>query len=129
METTDSQDRPERGGGQKRAGLEVDRLFAALVKLRGSDLHLRVGLPPGVRIKGSLRPLNRGPIDREEMARLCKPLLDERTRPIFERDGGADFAYTVECDGEERRFRVNLLQQLGNYGLVARLVNNFIPDL
>jgi twitching motility protein PilT len=34
----------------------------------------------------------------------------------------------VECDGDERRFRVNLLQQLGNLGLVARLVNNFIPN-
>ena len=40
-----------------------------------------------------------------------------------------DFAYTVECDGEVRRFHVDLLQQLGNFGLVARLVNNFIPNL
>ena len=62
------------------------------------------------------------------MVRLCLPLLNDRTRPIFERDGGADFAYSVECDGEERRFRVNLLQQLGNLGMVARLVNNVIPD-
>ncbi len=75
-----------------------------------------------------MRPLNRGPIDSEEMVRLCLPLLNDRTRPIFERDGGADFAYSVQCDGEERRFRVNLLQQLGNLGLVARLVNNVIPN-
>jgi len=129
METTDGQDRLARAFGHKRAGLEIDRLFGALVKLGGSDLHLRVGLPPGVRIRGSLRPLNRGPIDGEEMVRLCMPMLNERTQPIFERDGGADFAYIAQCDGEERRFRVNLLQQLGNLGLVARLVNNFIPDL
>ena len=128
METTDRADRVARASGPKRAVLEIDRLFGALVKLGGSDLHLRVGLPPGIRIRGSLRPLNRGPIDSEEMCRLCVPLLNERTQPIFERDGGADFAYTVECDGEERRFRVNLLQQLGSLGLVARLVNNVIPD-
>ncbi len=129
MATTDGEDRTAAAPSRKRAGLEIDRLFAALVKLGGSDLHLRVGLPPGVRVRGSLRPLNRGPIDSDEMVRLCKPLLNERTQPIFERDGGADFAYTVDCDGEPRRFRVNLLQQLGHFGLVARLVNNFIPDL
>jgi twitching motility protein PilT len=128
METTEEKDQIARGFGRKRAALEIDRLFGALVKLGGSDLHLRVGLPPGIRIRGSLRPLNRGPIDSEEMVRLCLPLLNDRTRPIFERDGGADFAYAVDCEGTERRFRVNLLQQLGHLGLVARLVNNVIPN-
>ena len=37
-------------------------------------------------------------------------------------------AYTVDVDGTEWRFRVNMLQQLGKIGLVARRVNNFIPD-
>ncbi|MDP7304081.1 MAG: twitching motility protein PilT, partial [Pirellulaceae bacterium] len=39
--------------------LEIDKLFKALVKLEGSDLHLKVGRPPLVRTKGELRPLNR----------------------------------------------------------------------
>ena len=50
--------------------LEIDKLFRALVKLEGSDLHLKVDCPPHVRVKGTLRPLNRGPIDDEEMVRL-----------------------------------------------------------
>ena len=33
------------------------------------------------------------PIDRKQMVKLCFPMLDERTRNIFDRDGGADFAY------------------------------------
>jgi twitching motility protein PilT len=117
-------DRPSSKPGE----LEVDKLFRATIRLKGSDLHLRVGLPPCVRIKGSLRQLNRGPLDDAEMERLLLPLLNERNRRIFEENGGADFAYTVECDGELRRFRVNMLRQLGSMGLVARLVNNFIPD-
>ncbi|HXG11905.1 MAG TPA: PilT/PilU family type 4a pilus ATPase [Gemmataceae bacterium] len=108
--------------------LEVDKLFRATIRLKGSDLHLRVGSPPTVRIKGALRQLNRGPIDDAEMNRLLLPLLDERNRRIFEETGGADFAHTVECDGEVRRFRVNMLRQLGHLGLVARLVNNYIPS-
>jgi twitching motility protein PilT len=108
--------------------LEVDKLFAAVVKLEGSDLHLKVDCPPHVRVKGSLRPLNRGPIDDEEMRRLLMPMMDERNRRIFEETGGADFAHVVEVDGVRWRFRVNLLNQMGHMGLVSRRVSNWIPD-
>ncbi|MCA9236113.1 MAG: PilT/PilU family type 4a pilus ATPase [Planctomycetales bacterium] len=108
--------------------LEIDKLFRATVKFEASDLHLKVGRPPMLRVKGSLRPLDREPIDDEEMVRLCFPLMNERSRKIFDRDGGADFAHMCECDGVNWRFRVNLLQQLGHVGLVARRVNSWIPD-
>lgn len=111
----------------KHKELEIDKLFRACVKLEGSDLHLKVGKPPFVRVNGTLRPLNRAPIDDDEMVRLCLPMLDERNRKIFENDGGADFAYTLPVDEVQWRFRVNLLQQLGHVGLVARKVNSWIP--
>src|SRR5438132_13555500 len=115
-------------GSAEQREREIDKLFRALIRLKGSDLHLRTDCQPAVRLRGSLRALNRGPINEEEMEQLCLPLLDKRNQKIFEETGGADFAYTVECDGQRRRFRVNLLRQLGHVGLVARLVNNFIPD-
>src|SRR5262245_37474527 len=108
--------------------LEIDKLFKALVKLEGSDLHLKVGRPPYVRVKGSLRPLSRGPIEDEEMVRLIFAMFDDRRRTIFEETGGADFAHVVDVDGTSWRFRVNVLQQLGHVGMVARRINNFIPD-
>jgi twitching motility protein PilT len=111
----------------KKLDLEIDKIFRAVVKLEASDLHLKVSRPPMVRVKGSLRPMNRGPIDDDEMIRLCFPMMNERNRKIFDKDGGADFAYSCECDGVMWRFRVNLLQQLGHVGLVARRVNNFVP--
>jgi twitching motility protein PilT len=108
--------------------LEIDKLFRACVKLEASDLHLKVGKPPMVRVKGELRPMNRGPIDDEEMVRLCFPLMNERSRKIFDRDGGADFAHMCLVDTTNWRFRVNLLQQLGHIGMVARRVNSFVPN-
>jgi twitching motility protein PilT len=111
-----------------RKELEVDKLFRACVKLQGSDLHLKVGQAPYVRMRGSLRPLNRDPIMAEEMVRLLFPMLNERNRRIFEEEGGADFAHTVDVDGVSWRFRVNMLQQLGRVGLVARRINNWIPN-
>jgi twitching motility protein PilT len=114
----------------KHQDFEVDKLFRALVKLEGSDLHLKVGLAPYVRVNGSLRPLNRDPIDDDEMLRLILPMikLQERRERIFEEDGGVDFAYTLKVDDKMWRFRVNVLQQLGHIGLVARRVNNYIPN-
>ncbi len=118
----------------KSKDLEIDRYFRALVKLEGSDLHLKVGRPPHVRIRGELRPLNRPPIEEEEMTRMLFALMDAdprlapRRREIFERDGGVDFAHFIDVDGRTWRFRVNILQQMGYMGLVARRVNNQIPD-
>lgn len=108
--------------------LEINKLFRACVKLKASDLHLKVGRPPMVRINGTIQPINRGPIDDEEMVRLCFPMMNERNRKIFDHDGGADFAHMLDVDGTNWRFRVNLLQQLGHIGLVARRVNSVVPD-
>ncbi|MCG8585461.1 MAG: Flp pilus assembly complex ATPase component TadA, partial [Pirellulales bacterium] len=108
--------------------LEIDKLFRATIKLEGSDLHLKVGHAPVVRVNGALRALKRDPITEEEMERLCRSLLDDRTSNIFEEDGGADFAHMVDYEDSQWRFRVNLLQQMGHMGMVARRVNNYIPD-
>ncbi len=108
--------------------LDVNKLFRACVKLEASDLHLKVGRPPLVRIGGTLRPMQRGPIEDDEMVGLLLPLMNDRNRKIFDRDGGADFAHTLEVEDVKWRFRVNLFQQLGHIGLVARRVNSFIPD-
>jgi twitching motility protein PilT len=110
--------------------LGIDKLFRAVVKFEASDLHLKVGMPPYVRVTGSLRPLNRGPIDEQEMLTLLKPLLehDGRRMKIFEENGGVDFAHSVKIDDKRWRFRVNVLQQMGSLGMVARRVNNWIPD-
>ena len=114
----------------KQNDLEIDKLFRALVKLEGSDLHLKTGCAPFVRVAGSLRPLNRGPLSPEEMNRLVRPLFenDVRRKRIFDDEGGVDFAYSLNVDDKRWRFRINVMQQMGNVGLVARRVNNWIPN-
>ncbi|MHB8861319.1 MAG: type IV pilus twitching motility protein PilT [Pirellulaceae bacterium] len=89
---------------------------------------MKVGQPPIVRVNGKLKQLNRGPIDLEEMCRLLFPMMNKRHRAIFDKQGGTDFAHTVNVEGEIWRFRVNMLTQMGKIGLVARRVSNWIPD-
>ncbi|MBO52151.1 MAG: twitching motility protein PilT [Planctomycetaceae bacterium] len=108
--------------------LEVDKIFRQLIKHEGSDLHMQVGKAPILRVKGTLRELQMEPIDREHMQQLFGPMMDARSRKIFDENGGTDFAHVVEYEGETWRFRVNLFIQLGNWGMVARKVERWIPD-
>ena len=107
--------------------IEINKIFRQAVKHDCSDIHLQVGRPPVFRIKGTLRELQMDPIGEEEMIKLCFPMLDQRNLDIFHRDGGADFAKFVDYEGENWRFRVNLMTQLGMTGMVARKIERAIP--
>ena len=108
--------------------IEVNKFFRALVKLEGSDLHMKVGKPPCVRVRNELKPLNHPPLERREMAEYLVAMMNERSRRIFDDEGGADFSHTCEVDGVRWRFRVNILQQNGCMGLVARRISIKIPN-
>jgi twitching motility protein PilT len=108
---------------------EANKLFRMVMKLKGSDLHLKVGLPPALRLAGVLRTMQLPPLTGAEMERLMFPLLTPRQKEILENTGGADFAHIiVDPNGDETRFRVNLFKQRGRLSLVARRVNTSIPD-
>ncbi len=107
---------------------EANKLFRMVMKHQGSDLHLKVGLPPCMRMGGVLRQMSLPALTIPEMERLMYPLLTPRTRAILEEEGGADFAHIVYDGKLETRFRVNLFRARGKLSLVARRVNSSIPD-
>ncbi len=111
-----------------RPELEIDKIFRQLIRYGGSDLHMQVGKPPILRVKGTLRELQMDPIDKEQMLQLFMPMMDERNARIFEDERGADFSYVVEYEGEPWRFRVNLFIQMDRPGMVSRKVERSIPD-
>jgi len=107
---------------------EANKLFRMVMKHKGSDLHLKVGLAPAMRLAGVLRQMQLPPLTDTEMERLMFPLLSSRQKSILEETGGIDFAHIV-LDGKiEVRFRVNLFRQRGKLSLVARRVNTSIPN-
>ncbi len=108
---------------------EANKLFRMVMKYKGSDLHLKVGLAPAMRLAGVLRQMQLPPLTGAEMERLMFPLLSPRQKQILEDTGGIDFAHIVfEPNGDETRFRVNLFRQRGRLSLVARRVNTSIPN-
>jgi len=105
---------------------EVNKLFRMVMKHEGSDLHLKVGLPPMMRLRGDIRRMEMRPLTQTDMERLLLPTLDEKKRKILDEEGGVDYSYVIGAD--ECRFRVSLFRQRGRLSLVARRVNTKIPS-
>ena len=90
-----------------------------MVEKGGSDLHLKVGRPPTVRIAGDLHPLSQQPLKPEELKALAEQIMTPRQVKEFAEHKEADFAIGVPGVG---RFRTNVYQQRGTLAYVFRAI-------
>ena len=99
---------------------ELERLLTLLDQWDGSDLHLKAGAPPRIRVDGLLRTLEDEPhFTADDTFALAMEIMPERLRDIFEEKHEADFAYSVHGLG---RFRTNAFLQRGSVALAMRRV-------
>ncbi|HEV3385229.1 MAG TPA: PilT/PilU family type 4a pilus ATPase [Gemmata sp.] len=104
---------------------EINRLFRTVMLHKGSDLHLKAGLPGMMRLRGVIQKMNTPVLNQDLLERMIFPILREKDKKVLEDTGGADFAHVIGDD--EARYRVNLLKQRGRFAMVARLVSQNIP--
>jgi twitching motility protein PilT len=97
----------------------LKQLLLQLRERRGSDLHIKVGTPPRMRIDGSLCAIDEACPTADDTARLAEALLPKERLAEFEAGGEADFALEREGIG---RFRANVYRQQGTVALVFRAV-------
>ena len=95
----------------------------ACIKLKASDLIMKAGQPPKVRVRGALKPLDTEAVSPEEFMSIAKHILDEDGVADLKKLGSADFAY--DYDGQNR-FRVNLFQARGKLSCACRLITSNI---
>lgn len=103
---------------------ELNKYFKAAIKTRASDLHLKVGQPPKLRLFGELKNTTGEVMTDKRIEELVFEILSPAQKDFFLEHGTLDFAH--EVDGEHR-FRTNLFRQRGMISLAARRVNSFIP--
>ncbi len=103
----------------------IDTLFDQLLAQGGSDLHLSIGYPPTIRVRGLLDPIRDTPVDADEMHRLLDEILDDKRRAEFAERHDLDFAYSY---GERARFRANYLMKTTGPGAVFRTIPSQIPS-
>jgi len=104
----------------------IDDLLRVVVEREASDLHLKTGSPPVLRIHGALTPYDDSRITPEEMQEALEHITTEEQRNRFDREMELDFAYSI---AELARFRVNAAFQRGAVSLVFRQVNWRIPTI
>ena len=105
----------------------VDDLLRLMLERGGSDLHLTVGSPPGIRQRGELIPVeNMKPLSPRDTMDMLLSLLSEEQRRRFETELELDFAYSIPGVS---RFRANVFQQRNSMGAVFRVIPIKIPTL
>ncbi len=95
----------------------------ASIKLEASDLIMKSGQVPKLRIRGQLKPLDTERVSAEEFIGIAKHILDEEQWADLHKFGSADFAYDYD---ETTRYRVNLFQARGKLSLAARRISSNI---
>lgn len=102
----------------------LEKYFQAMIRAKASDLHLKAGSPPHVRINSVIRPTRAELLTGEEIDSLAMELLTAKQRLFFEEHGSIDIAH--ELEGSDR-FRLNIFRQRGHTSISARRVTLEIP--
>jgi twitching motility protein PilT len=106
--------------------VEIGELLSFTKQQGASDLHLSAGLPPMIRLHGSLKRLKTDPLSKEQVHDMLHRVLNEEQRKRFEQDLELDFPYQVEG---QARFRVNAFRHERGEGAAFRLIPSQVPTL
>ncbi|MBS3957431.1 MAG: PilT/PilU family type 4a pilus ATPase [Clostridiales bacterium] len=105
----------------------IDDLLRLMIDRNGSDLHVSVGSPPGIRLRGEIVPVeNTKVLEPRDTTEMILSLLSEDQRRKFETELELDFAYTIPGVS---RFRANVFQQRNSLGAVFRVIPLKIPTI
>jgi twitching motility protein PilT len=99
---------------------DIDSALRTLIERDGSDLHVKVGVPPTARLHGDLAPLEGyQPLRPEDTEKAFQDMAEVRSMTEFEECGEADFSYAIKGLS---RFRVNAFKQRGSISIVCRAI-------
>jgi twitching motility protein PilT len=97
----------------------IDAFLKEVLQRRGSDLHFIAGDPPRIRLHGDLSPLRPEPMTADSVKEALYEIMPPKAQARFDKQDGADFAYSLADLG---RFRVNVMRQLNGMGAVFRAI-------
>jgi twitching motility protein PilT len=106
---------------------DFSAVLGQMVESRASDVHITPGVPPSIRDKGRIRPMEGFPVLNSQQTReVVYGILNDDQRKRFENEQQLDFAYAIPGVA---RFRVNCFFQRGAVGAAFRLIPQDIPAL
>ena len=105
----------------------IDELLKEMVSAGASDLHLKVGRKPIVRVDGALRELPDTVLSREDVLGMARAMFSDRQMRRFEEEEELDASYQPASVRD--RFRVNVFRRMGEPGMVLRCIPRAIRSL
>ncbi len=106
--------------------IEMQELMQLVLDRAASDLHLKAGQPPIIRIAGRIVRTHLPSLSSEELEELVNSILTEDQQNLLERNYEIDFSFGVEGLG---RFRANIYRDRGSLSAALRIVSSLIPSL
>jgi twitching motility protein PilT len=106
--------------------MDINELLRYAVERGASDLHLKVGNVPFLRVDGELQPTQFPTLTAADTEAFADAVMSERKKQEFERSSEADLGHTMSGVG---RFRINVFRQRGLVGLAVRRVRSEIPTI
>ncbi len=107
--------------------MNLDTLLRTMIAKGASDLHLKVGAFPHLRIHGELVPLAEYPrLSKEDTLMMAFSIMNNKQKQRFRDDAEVDLGYGLKGLG---RFRVNVFQQRGNVSVALRSIPDKVPSL
>lgn len=100
-------------------------LFTSMIAEKASDLFVKVGVPPALRVAGKIKSVGGPSVTSQIVQKMFDDITDERLKKIFQTTGEVDASYEILGIG---RFRVNIFKQRGQLGFAFRHVQEKIPD-
>ena len=107
--------------------MDITALLKKAHEMNASDLHIKVGSPPVLRIDGELTPLtSERRVSPEDVLKVVYSVLTNEQKDVFKKEKDIDFAYSIPGVG---RFRCNVFVQRGSLGIVFRVIPTRIPSV
>jgi twitching motility protein PilT len=107
--------------------MELNEILAVAARRGASDVHMKAGQPPMVRLNGTLLPFKDAPrLAPDQLARMAAGIMTPYQRERFKQSHELDLSHSVQGIG---RFRVNVFQQRGAIGMVMRTIPTTIQTI
>lgn len=103
---------------------EIDKWFNSAIKADASDLHLKAGQCPKMRVRTKLKDTSGEVLTSKRIEEVIFEIMTDEQKEFFLKNGTIDFGYEVS---EAHRFRVNVFRQRGMMSLAARHITSDIP--
>jgi twitching motility protein PilT len=107
--------------------MDLNKILLEALDVSASDVHIKVGLPPVLRVNGALRYMRDiKPFDQNQVSKMALGILNEWQKDRFIKNKEVDMGYEIYGMG---RFRINIFQQRGKIRIALRIVPYKVKSL